>query len=248
MRTFSLLMSAACLAAAVNGDRVDEVEVSSRLEASPSALVQPQWGMSPQMQRFMQREEAKKAKESLKPVTDFLKSVLGDRVDKVEVSSGLEASPSALVQPQWGMSPQMRAQVAAQGMSPQMRAQVAAQGTEDAMMAGMAANLEINPKHAVVARLQAMVGKGGDGKADGASKGFAELLYDVAAVASGYELTNPGAFARRVVALMEGGEAALATLEAAEEAAAAEAEATATGLEVEAPDEDGDTPVETEVV
>jgi HSP90 family molecular chaperone len=211
MRTFSLLMSAACLAAAVNGDRVDEVEVSSRLEASPSALVQPQWGMSPQMQRFMQREEAKKAKESLKPVTDFLKSVLGDRVDKVEVSSGLEASPSALVQPQWGMSPQMRAQVAAQGMSPQMRAQVAAQGTEDAMMAGMAANLEINPKHAVVARLQAMVGKGGDGKADDASKGFAELLYDVAAVASGYELTNPGAFARRVVALMEGGEAALAT-------------------------------------
>jgi heat shock protein beta len=129
-----------------------------------------------------------------------------------------------------------------------MRAQAAAQGTEDAMMAGMAANLEINPKHAVVARLQAMVGKGGDGKADGASKGFAELLYDVAAVASGYELTNPGAFARRVVALMEGGEAALATLEAAEEAAAAEAEATATGLEVEAPDEDGDTPVETEVV
>ena len=144
MRTFSLLMSAACLAAAVNGDRVDEVEVSSRLEASPSALVQPQWGMSPQMQRFM-------------------------------------------------------------------RAQAAAQGTEDAMMAGMAANLEINPKHAVVARLQAMVGKGGDGKADGAAKGFAELLYDVAAVASGYELTNPGAFARRVVALMEGGEAALAT-------------------------------------
>ena len=186
-----------------------------------------------------EKAEAKKAKESLKPVTDFLKGVLGDRVDKVEVSSRLEASPSALVQPQWGMSPQMQRF---------MRAQAAAQGTEDAMMAGMAANLEINPKHAVVARLQAMVGKGGDGKADGAAKGFAELLYDVAAVASGYELTNPGAFARRVVALMEGGEAALATLEAAEEAAAAEAEAAATGLEVEAPDEDGDTPVETEVV
>ena len=77
-----------------------------------------------------------------------------------------------------------------------------------------------------------------------AASGFAELLYDVAAVASGYELTNPGAFASRVVALMEGGEDALAALEAAEAAKA--------GVEVEAPadgdEADEDTPIEPEVV
>ena len=42
--------------------------------------------------------------------------------------------------------------------------------------------------------------------------GFAELLYDVAAVSSGYELQDPAAFAKRVVALMSDGEEALADL------------------------------------
>ena len=165
-----------------------------------------------------EKKEAEEAKESYKATTDFLKAQLGDRVDKVEVSARLEESPSALVQPQWGMSPQMQRF---------MRAQAAAQGTEDAMMAGMAANLEINPKHPVVSRLQAMVGDNGEEAKTTAAPGFAELLYDVAAVASGYELTNPGAFAKRVVALMEGGEESLAALEALEAAAVASAEAAA---------------------
>ena len=188
-----------------------------------------------------EKKEAEAAKEELKATTEFLKSALGSRVDKVEVSSRLEESPSALVQPQWGMSPQMQRF---------MRAQAAAQGTEDAMMAGMAANLEINPKHPVVTRLQGMVAKGDE--ASSAASGYAELLYDVAAVASGYELTNPGAFAKRVVALMEGGEDALAELEAAE----AEAKTATEGVEVEAPPEDEvadevadeDKPIEPEVV
>ncbi len=184
-----------------------------------------------------EKAEAEAAKESLKPVTEFLKSVLGSRVDKVEVSSRLEESPSALVQPQWGMSPQMQRF---------MRAQAAAQGTEDAMMAGMAANLEINPKHAVVTRLQAMVGAGAD-EVSGAASGFAELLYDVAAVASGYELTNPGAFAGRVVALMEGGEEALAKLEEAE-AGAAEASTQVEEALAEADEATDDKPIEPEVV
>ncbi len=38
--------------------QVDKCEVSSRLTTSPSALVQPQWGVSPQMQRFMRAQAA----------------------------------------------------------------------------------------------------------------------------------------------------------------------------------------------
>ena len=94
---------------------------------------------------------------------------------------------------------------------------------------------------------------------------YAELLYDVAVVSSGYELDDPSAFAKRVVALMEGGEEGLAAVappkaeEAAEEAAEAAAdefadapEATvevAPGVEAPADDDDeGSTPVEAEVV
>lgn len=97
-----------------------------------------------------------------------------------------------------------------------MKAQAAAQGNES-QLANMAANLEINPKHPVVARLREMVSGGGDSQqSDGqtldVATGFAELLYDVAAVSSGYELTDPTAFAKRVVALMSDGETALADL------------------------------------
>lgn len=48
------------------------------------------------------------AKEDFKPTCEFIKKVLGKAVDKVDVSSRLTSSPSALVQPQWGMSPQMQ--------------------------------------------------------------------------------------------------------------------------------------------
>ncbi len=42
-------------------------------------------------------------------------------------------------------------------------------------------------------------------KDDPGTKQYAQLLYDVAAVASGYEVADPGAFAKRVVAMMSGG-------------------------------------------
>uniref|UniRef100_A0A7S2MDC2 Histidine kinase/HSP90-like ATPase domain-containing protein n=1 Tax=Haptolina brevifila TaxID=156173 RepID=A0A7S2MDC2_9EUKA len=147
-----------------------------------------------------EKGEAESAKEELKAAMEYLKTTLGARVDKVDVSSRLTSSPSALVQPQWGMSPQMMKF---------MKAQAAAAGTDDAMMGGMASNLEINPKHPVIAKLKEMVGEGGDG-VDAAAAGYAELIYDVAAVSSGYELSDPSSFAKRVVALMDGGVEALA--------------------------------------
>ena len=116
-----------------------------------------------------EKGEAEAAKEELKATTEFLKTTLGQRVDKVEVSARLEQSPSALVQPQWGMSPQMQRF---------MKAQAAAQGADDMMMGGMASNLEINPKHKVVAKLKDLVGEGGAAAAPAAS-GYVGLLDDV---------------------------------------------------------------------
>jgi len=160
-----------------------------------------------------EKEEKKAAEEDLKATTEFIKKVLGNKVDKVAVSARLTTSPSALVQPQWGMSPQMQRF---------MKAQAAAGGLDDdAAMAGMASNLEINPKHEVIGKLKGML-SGGDVPAGGAASAYAELLYDVAAVSSGYELSDPGAFAKRVVALMGSGEEGLAAV-AAEEAAAKDA-------------------------
>jgi HSP90 family molecular chaperone len=143
-----------------------------------------------------EKEASEVAKLELNATTAFLKDVLGTMVDKVEVSTRLTSSPSALVQPQWGMSPQMQRF---------MKAQAAAAGSED-MMGGMGgmANLEINPTHSAVKALQQKVA---DEKDAAATRDFAELLYDVAAVSSGYEVKDPAAFAKRVVKLMSGDDA-----------------------------------------
>lgn len=87
----------------------------------------------------------------------------------MEVSSRLTSSPSALVQPQWGLSPQMQ----------RFMKQQAAAGGADAM-AGMAANLEINPTHPVVLKLKGMAEANSSG-----ARQYAQLLYDVAVVSSG---------------------------------------------------------------
>jgi len=177
-----------------------------------------------------EKSEAEAAEKELSATTEFLKAALGNRVDKVAVSTRLTTSPSALVQPQWGMSPQMQRF---------MKAQAAATGADDAMMGGMAANLEINPTHPVVDKLKGMVNDDGKQTSD-AAPGYASLLYDVAAISSGYELDDPAAFTKRVIALMGEGEAGLAALATAAAAAAPADEPAA--------DDEGDKPIEPEVV
>ena len=67
---------------------------------------------------------------------------------------------------------------------------------------GMASNLEINPKHPAILKLKGMVESD---RAAAATKDFASLVFDVAAVSSGYEIKDTGAFATRVIALMSEG-------------------------------------------
>ena len=69
---------------------------------------------------------------------------------------------------------------------------------------------------------------------------MASLLYDVAAVSSGYEVDDPGAFAKRVVALMSGEDLAATVADAP---AAPEPEADAA-----APAEEAVESVEAEVI
>jgi len=131
------------------------------------------------------------AKKEFEQTCKFIKDTLGDSVDKVEVSSRLTTSPSALVQPQWGMSPQMQRF---------MKAQAASSGGDmSGMMSGMSANLELNPQHPAVKKMKTIV----EGSSEGGSD-YARLLYEVAAISSGYEVQDPAAFAKRVVQLMAG--------------------------------------------
>jgi heat shock protein beta len=139
-----------------------------------------------------EKEAESAAKEEFKPTCEYLKEVLGMQVDKCEVSARLTKAPCALVQPQWGVSPQMQRF---------MRAQAAAAGTDEMDM-GMASNLEINPKHPAVLKLKGLVETERESTA---TRDFASLVFDVAAVSSGYEIKDTSAFATRVIALMSDG-------------------------------------------
>mmetsp|Transcript_15683 Transcript_15683/g.39936 ORF Transcript_15683/g.39936 Transcript_15683/m.39936 type:complete len:770 (-) Transcript_15683:119-2428(-) len=169
-----------------------------------------------------EKETNDQSQATLASTLTFLKETLGSKVDKVELSRRLRSSPAAIVQPQWGMSPQMerfmRAQAVAMGQSEEL----------DGMPGGAStAILELNPTHPVVRQLDLLVKTQPGAEA---TREYAQLLYEVAAVTSGYEIADPAAFARRITALM-------ATDGVAEAEPAEEAEMAVTPVEIMEGDE-----------
>jgi heat shock protein beta len=140
-----------------------------------------------------EKKVEEKAKEDFADTLAFIKETLGSsKVDKVEVSTRLVDSPSALVQPQWGMSPQMQ----------RFMKQRAKMEGEQVSGMNMAANLEVNTAHPAVQKVKTLKESGNEA----AAKDMANLIYDVAAISSGYDVAEPASFAKRVIALMAGEE------------------------------------------
>lgn len=145
------------------------------------------------VQAAEQSDESKKsleeASEALAPLTSFVKNALGDRVEKVVVSSRLTDSPAMVVLSKHGWSSNMERIARAQSMGEPREAEY---------MRGRRI-LEINPDHAVVRHLKDLL------QADeGAAREHVQLLYDAAALAGGYDVEAPREFAARVYRLLAG--------------------------------------------
>lgn len=144
-------------------------------------------------------EESKKKKEEMKAeyqnVINYLEVLLKNKVQKVTISDLLTNSPAALVQAAYGMSPSMQRY---------MRAQAVAAGNKDDMSSfgrNSQAVLEINPNHPIVKDLDRMLKEQSNESKE--CERFALLLYDVAALTSGYDVDNVKSFAQRVMKLMD---------------------------------------------
>merc|ERR1712238_243007 len=139
-------------------------------------------------------EETKKETEELNEkyadLREFLEVQLEGKVQKVTVSTLLTDSPAALVQGAYGVSPTMQRY---------MKAQSVASGGDGSMGSMNQAVLEINPKHPIVQDLVGMI-KGN--KESAKTQNFAMLMYDVASMTGGYEVSDTGSFAQRVMSLM----------------------------------------------
>jgi heat shock protein beta len=132
-------------------------------------------------------------KEEFQPLCTWMKTLYGDDVEKVVVSTRVVDTPSVIVTTQFGHSANMERIMKAQTMGDAER------------MKFMAAKkvMEINPRHPIVVQLSSRVGKGGS--EEELAKDLAWLLFDVARLNSGFDIEKPQSFAERMYRLMKSG-------------------------------------------
>lgn len=121
----------------------------------------------------------KDAEDAMKPLVERVKSTLGDRVKDVRVTHRLTDSPACLVTGEGDMSANLERLLKAAGQSaPTVKP-----------------TLEINPEHALVARLK--------GESDEARfADWSNLLFEQALLAEGGQLDDPASFVRRLNGLL----------------------------------------------
>ena len=133
-------------------------------------------------------------KENFKPLTDWMKDLYNDKVDKITISPRLASSPAILVTGQYSYSANMERI---------MKSQAFADTKRSAFLMSKK-TMEINPRHPIVVKLNEIAGD--DDKDDNAeAQNLAWLLFETASLNSGFQLEDPASFSQRMYNLMKTG-------------------------------------------
>merc|ERR1712117_739839 len=119
-----------------------------------------------------------------------MKEVLGDKVEDVLVTNTLVDSPATLVTTEYGWSANMQRI---------MKAQVLRDASMSSFMIGKK-KMEINPNHVIMKSLEE---KFSADASDRTIKDLIWLLYETAALTSGFSLEDPVTFASRIHKLIK---------------------------------------------
>lgn len=135
------------------------------------------------------KNKIKKLKKMYQPLTEWLKNQYKDKVDTVNVSLKLVDDPMAVVSSEHGYSASMERINKAQAFANKDRAN---------MFGGMKKVVEINPYHPFIRELLERV----KSEVDSDTEESAKLLFEVAMLNSGYQLTELNDFASRFYRVM----------------------------------------------
>jgi len=131
-----------------------------------------------------EKEEEKELKTKFEDLCKNIKECLGDKIDKVEVSSRLNESPCTLVSSEHGHTANMTRIMRAQAL-----------GNKNSMMGLSKPIMEINPKHNIIESLNERFNKD---KNDKTVKDILNLMFESACLSSGFVLEDPVLFTKRI--------------------------------------------------
>jgi molecular chaperone HtpG len=138
-------------------------------------------------------EEEKKKREEDKAgyakLVDFVKEVLGDKVENVKIGYRLTTTPCVLTTSEWGWSAQMQRIMKAQALRDDSMASV---------MCGKA-TLEVNPNSKLVRTLKRMLDDDPDNQT---LRSSVTLLYETAQISSGFSLEDTSSYVLRIYSMM----------------------------------------------
>lgn len=138
-----------------------------------------------------EKETFEETKKNYEKVCTYMKSILGDDVEKVIVSNRLDSYPCVLVTGEYGWTANMQRIMKAQALS-----------SRDSGMNTMMVKkiMEINPYNNIIKRIKEKLD--GENSESKTLNDLIHLLYDVTLQSSGFTLDDPSTFSNRILKLI----------------------------------------------
>jgi len=173
-------------------DAIDEYVVGHITEFSGKKLANlAKEGVKIKEETEKDKKIAEKRKQAWEPFLQWSKKVLGDRIEKATLSPRVATSPCVLVSTQYGLTANMERIMKGQAL------------VDNSQQSNSAKRVfEVNPRHPLIDELRRKVKENDE---DPVARDSLVLLYEVAALQSGFSLEDTNEFAKRMQKILKTG-------------------------------------------